>query len=482
MYKSKALQILRSMDRKELDRFKDFAESPYCNSNKIVLQLNNFLFTYQPDFTHPNLEKKKAYKILYPGKKFNEAYLRKQLSGLYQLAKEFLIQEELKRQQHFRNTALLNQLLRRGLDNIYHIQFAQSAELLQQEPKKDSKYYFHSYQLAEEAKSFFEQRQNEEEHSLQAKTDNLDVFYLATKLKASCEMLLEVNKHKSRYQFYMIQEVINFLDQTNHPFKQIPIINIYWTILNTLTDKQEDNHFFHLKSMLEKHYKDFNQLEVLEMFNYGQQYCINKISSGQGAYLKELFDLLQFQLEKQLKFKNGYLPIEDYRSLVALGLRLGAYDWVERFLKEYKDKLPEELAEDAYIYYLGTYHHAKGDKQALISHFKDHRFKDMSYTTNARFLLIKTFYHQHAFKALLDELDGFRLLLMRNKEMSTAEKTAIQNFLKLVKRIVRLQYDRRPKTEHIFEEQRQKIKDRFEKMQFFYNKSWVQEIMENLRY
>ena len=81
MYKSKALQILRSLDRKELDRFKDFVNSPYCNSNTIVTQLLHFLLPFAPNFDHKDLEKKRAYKTLYPQKKYNEAYLRKQLSG-----------------------------------------------------------------------------------------------------------------------------------------------------------------------------------------------------------------------------------------------------------------------------------------------------------------------------------------------------------------------------------------------------------------
>ena len=89
MYKSKALQILRSLDRKELDRFKDFVNSPYCNSNTIVTQLLHFLLPFAPNFDHKDLEKKRAYKTLYPQKSIMKPIYANSCQGFINWQKNF---------------------------------------------------------------------------------------------------------------------------------------------------------------------------------------------------------------------------------------------------------------------------------------------------------------------------------------------------------------------------------------------------------
>lgn len=481
MYKSKALQILRSLDRKELDRFKDFADSPYCNSNSIVTQLLHYLLPYAPDFTHTNIEKKKAYKNLYPNKKYNEAYLRKQLSGLYQLGKEFLMYEQLRQQEFHRNSALLKQLQTRKLDNIFHIQFSHCAEILQNEPLKDSQFYFSAYQLAEEAKSFFEQNETDDNsRSLQAKADNLDVFYLVTKLRASCEMLLEAKKGNGQFRFNLVQELIQFLDGEDNNFIQIPIIRIYWTILYTLTNEAEEAHFHKLWKLLQKYYDHFSKPETREMFQYAQYYCLQKINQGQQEYLEILFHLLQFQLENQIKIQNGQLPLEDYKSMVALGLRLGNYDWVKSFLKQYKSKLSPEIAADAHVYYTASYYHATGDTKSLIRQLKDFRFNDIQYTINARFLLLKTYFHAEEFRAVVDEIDAFRLILMRNKVLSTQEKQSIQNCLKILRRISLLQQKQSANGANYQADRWVKIKEQVKQTQPLHHRAWLNEVLSTV--
>ena len=482
MYKSKALQILRSLDRKELDRFKDFANSPYCNSNSVVTQLLHYLLPYSPDFKHPNIEKKKAYKTLYPNKKYNEAYLRKQLSGLYQLGKEFLIYEKVGQARFFRNSALLNQLQQRQLDNIFHVQFAQCAELLEEEAIKDSTYYFGAFQLAKEAKSFFEKHDTEDSrHSLQAKADNLDIFYLVNKLRASCEMLLEAKKGQNHFRFNLTQEVIQFLEKSNHSFLQIPVIKIYWTILNTLTNGENERNYNILKQLLQQHFEAFSKAEALEMFRYAQHYCLQQINKGQHKYLEELFELLQFQLESGIKIKNGYLPLEDFKSMVALGLRQGNFDWVKNFLKTYKGKLNPEVAKDASVFYTATYHHAKADTKSLIRLLKDYRFENIYYTINARFLLLKTYLKLEQERALLDEIHAFRLLLMRSKVITTQEKKGIQNCLKILKRILRLKSDQKSKESRQYAERWEKIQHQVNNTQPLHNRNWLNEILEKIQ-
>lgn len=118
MKNSKFIQILSTFSQKEISEFKDFVQSPHCNPNKKVFGLLAILLNYYPEFDSNAIEKRRVFRKAFPKRSFDEAYLRKQISILFQLLKAFLAQKGIS--EFEKEYALLSQFRERKLDNLFH--------------------------------------------------------------------------------------------------------------------------------------------------------------------------------------------------------------------------------------------------------------------------------------------------------------------------------------------------------------------------
>ncbi|GJM32569.1 MAG: hypothetical protein DHS20C18_15700 [Saprospiraceae bacterium] len=481
MRKSKAIQLLRSLNALELDRLRQYAQSPYCNHNKNAQQLLEKLHTFYPDFSSDILEKKRFFKKVYPQKKYNEAYLRKQLSGLYQMTKSFLATESWNKREDLHQQFLLHQLQERGLDTIFQIHFDQFIKELQDRPQRDGFYFHHAYQLARRADQFYKQQLFEEqEDALQAKVNNLDVFYLVHKLKGSCEMISRNQNSGAKYRLPLVKELVAYLEAETESFLQFPAIAIYLQVLKVLVYHQDTDHYFTLIDMLTECGSCFTDAERTEIYGYAKHYCLRQIRQGDPEFLQHLLNLYQNLLREGLPLREGYLPEETYQKIIILGLKLKEFDWTEQFIFDYKEKLPLEGRDNIFQYQLASLNYEKGQFQQAIKVLKNARFSDIQYEINGQYLLLKTYFDSGQLDHLIEQLDTFNLRLMRMKVLSSQEKHGIKNFLVLLKRISQLYTSAKQWSLVEYEEKKQKIKDRLDQADPIFKGHWLQEIFAGL--
>ncbi len=95
MFSDKLVSLLQTFSKYELNRFRKFLLSPYFNDQEDLAQLfevvNRALRTEEEPAN--GLEKYGLWKSLYPGRKFDDAHLRRLSSDLNQLALRFMVEE-----------------------------------------------------------------------------------------------------------------------------------------------------------------------------------------------------------------------------------------------------------------------------------------------------------------------------------------------------------------------------------------------------
>ena len=94
MNNGKLITCLRSLNDVEHARFADFMASPYFHHSAKLMQFYIWLMNYAPDFQHEDLQKEKAWALLYPTKPYNPQRLRENMSQLFSLLKRFWVLEE----------------------------------------------------------------------------------------------------------------------------------------------------------------------------------------------------------------------------------------------------------------------------------------------------------------------------------------------------------------------------------------------------
>ncbi len=91
MERSSLLELLKTFSANDYKEFVAFVNSPYFNREKILERFARILFESHPHFTKSNED---LFSELYPGKKYNDNFMRNIRSDLLRLAEQFLSVKE----------------------------------------------------------------------------------------------------------------------------------------------------------------------------------------------------------------------------------------------------------------------------------------------------------------------------------------------------------------------------------------------------
>ena len=430
---SKVSDLLLSLTAIERNKFEKYLNSPFFNTNASVTALFDYLNERRGNAG--KVDKVQAFKKIYGTAKYEEQKINDLMSYLTKHLEDFLSILNFENQAMLRKTYLLKELRERSLHKYFEINTRDYKRRLKTPANKDQEHYYEMYLLEKELDNYFLKlgiRKNDK--SLQLKSDNSDIFFLIEKLKNSCEMISRKNIIAAEYDLKMKDEVLGFLNADQTYFENVPAITIYHTILNMLSDVENETHFYKLKQELKKSSDLFSKQEGRVMYGYAQNHCIKKINAGNQEYNTHLFEIYESLLETQLIFENEYLSPSDYKNIVSIGLRLEKFDWTKTFIEKYKPKLALEFRENAYQYNLASFYYGKNDYKNALKLLQKVEFTDTFYHLGAKSMLLKMYYELDEVESFYSLVDAFKVYLIRNKNISINQRVMHQNLVKWTKR------------------------------------------------
>lgn len=452
MYKSKPVMILRAFTSQDMKEFDKFVASPYYNKNEVLIKLFGLLKKEYPDFEGAGVDREKIYQKLFNSKDFDESKLRYAFSDLSKLLEKYIIVRELDKNKVKENLLLLDFYKANDIEKYFNQSFDDTKKILDAS-SKDSDYYFNKY-LAEEILFNYSsvKRDKSLDDVLQQVADNLDSYYLSKKLKFYCEMYTRQNFLNSNYQTKFLKEILSHIEHTG--YDDFPAIIVYYYVLKTLIDENDETNYHKLLELLEKNEKFFNKEEMRDLYFLAQNYCTKKINQGdhENTYLKEYFKLTNKLIEKEMIYENGYIIPSTFKNIVTVGLRLEEFDWTENFIYTYKEKLAPKYKENAFTYNLAWLHFFKGEYKKTLRLLSNVEYMDVYYVLDSKILLLKTYFELDDADAFYSLIDSFYVYLRRNELISAYQKNICLNFVKFAKRLMRIKQGDTKAAEKLIEE------------------------------
>ncbi len=474
------VKVLSALDAKELKKFNDWVSSPFFNKNKRVNILCEFVLKYTPEHDDKGFTKEKTYRLLFQNQPYNSTQLNNVISDLLQLLFQYLAYQNFQRTSEFEKICLMNELLAKGLDDS----MLKVSKRYEKEKAKTSirnsshffdNYLFYKqideYQLAQPTRDFNE--------NLQLKNDELDLFYVATKLKIASDMASRNLVIQGNYDCHFLEEVLERIEKNIEFYQNYPAITVYYNVIQTMASKDE-SYYFQLKDLLANNLSIFPKEELRVLYDYARNYCIRKINQGNSAYYKEILSLYQFLLDKQIIFKNGHLTQWDYKNIVTVGMRLKEYDWTEQFIHKYKIQLPPNEQENAYVYNMAVYYYERKAYEKSLLMLHEVRFTDASYHIGAKIIQIKSYYELDESEALYSLIETFRIYIIRNKKLSDYRKKANLNFLKIVKKTFKLREGAFILNKKTLGERKELLQSEIKNLTPLINKTWLNQVLSNI--
>ena len=437
MTDSKLYSVLTHFDKIEQNRLRKYVRSPYFNVNEILMCFLDTLFSHiNANDKAGELTKEFIWVQLYEKEAFNDVRFRKLTSDLLKLIEDFLAQEKYEKDKLQKESYLLNAIGEKKIEKLYKSSIKNAREFLKNQSQKPSSFYYAQYLIEKNYHELTDGELNRSEISnVEDIINNLDYFYLAEKLRWYNTVLSRKTIISHEYQLLFIDEIISHIEK--YKYNDIPPVAIYFKEYLTQTQIDNVEHYFDLKNLVSQHWRQFTLKEADAMFGGLLNYCIKKITQGHTSFLSEFFDVYNEILDKNI-LPNGQLNPWSFKNAVQIALRLGEYEWSEKFIKDYTSKLPSEFRDNALSYNLALVYFYQKKYNDVIQQLQSVEYEDIVYNLNAKSILLLAYYELDADDALLSLMDSFKTYLHRHKDIAQNKRTHYLNSMKYIKKLMKL--------------------------------------------
>jgi hypothetical protein len=441
MHKSKPLQILKNFSVWELKDLEKFIGSEFYSGNEMLLHVFKTLKKDHPKFESPNLEKEKLFKKLFPSEPYEESKLRYIFSDLAKLIEEFIVLKELNTDPIRKKLLLLDYYRRSDLEKYFNQVFEDSVKTQLKDGVKDADWFFNQYLLEEKAYIYSQhQKSRSLDNNLQTLVNYLDLFYITNKLKHSGEMLTREMLLKVTYNKPMLDTIIGYV--SSGKFEGYTAVEIYHCIVMMHASPDDEQYYKKLLSLLEIHAAEFTKEELVDMYVFAQNYCTNRINSGQAEYLAEIFNLYKKMIDLGAIYENGFVRPNVFKNIVTVGIRLEEFEWIEGFIQDYKEKLDPKTRDNAINYNMAWLEYARKEYKKALRHLSTADMMDIFYQLGAKCLLLKIYYETQDIDAFYALTESFYVYLRRNNLIADFQKEVHLNFVKYIKQLMKLRLER----------------------------------------
>jgi len=437
MRQTKVYSILRQFSRIEQNRCRKYLQSPYFNKSETIVDLFELIVNDIQNGPEKEWEKEDIWQALALDNAFDDVRLRKYFSDLQKLVEGYLGQQvyDERAVQQYEN--LMEAISIKKLEGLENSVNRKALKALDKNQYRSSRYYLNHYLID---KQFYNLTQFDTKRSVRSNIDqmaeNLDHFYLIEKLRFHTTVLMQKRIVNYDYSLALMDELVAY---AKNEAENLPRnIKIFLRILDIYQDPENVDVYYAYKAELKNIQDLFPPDELIEIYSFGTNYCIQKINRGQSQFLNELFELYEKLIEMEVLFNQELSPWL-FRNEVVVALRLGHYDWTESFIKKYAQWIPEAYRENAVTFNLATLYFYKKDYEEVIKLLRFVEYEDISYNLNSKTILLHTYFETDEIESLYSLFESFRVFLNRNKSISEPKKMDYKNLIKFTKKMTRIQ-------------------------------------------
>lgn len=435
-FTNKVFLTLSHLDATACKRLMKFLRSPYFNKSNTLIQLCEILLS-DLNKNKDGFDRHEVWDALFPEIKYDDVNFRKYCSDLLRLVELFMAHEIVAQDETRQQIDFLRYAVRHKIEPLYKSALRQAKGNIEAKKYRSLDYFKNMYvieRLYYDMMNFdvtLNVRANIEEIS-----NNLDVFYWIEKLKLFSSELSQKRTGNFEYNLHFNEEILNYLSRSS--MDDLPELATYYYSFLTLSDEENDRHYFSLRALLDRFGGEMPKREAIELYDSALHYCTGKLNKGDQQFLQEYFNLFEDGLSKGVFIINDELATWRFNNSAAVALRLGKLEWAENFIETYKSYLPADTRENTYTFNLARVYRYQRKFDKVLALLRNLEYEDIGYNLLSKTMLINAYYELDEQAALESFIESFRVFLNRHKHIPKQRKESYLNLLKYVRRLTRI--------------------------------------------
>ncbi len=434
MKKSNLIEILLTFSKSELRELRKWLASPAHNQREDVQVLFDYLLKNEHLTDEKKLEKATVFPQVFGEVTYDDDKMRQAMFFLSKATEEFLMWQEMNKDEVRRQIALSANLRHRKLDKLFLKTLAKANETQLRQPHRNENFLRNEYYLQRERYAFLSTQQRTVPLNLQEMSDWLDTTFVADKLRQICLVLSHQSVYKKEYDILFLQEVLENITKKN--LLEIPAIAIYYYSYKAITEREDESYFQQLKQHLATHGDVFPQSEIRDVYLLAINYGIARMNAGVAHFGREVFDLYRTGFEKGFLVENNRVSRWTFRNVVTAALRLQEFGWVSDFIEKNSRFLEERHRESTVHFSVGRLNFEQKNYVAAMRLFSQVEYDDFLMNITAKTMMFKMLYEQEEYEVGEAQLESMRIYLQR-KEVTGQHYTNAKNIIRYSKKLLR---------------------------------------------
>lgn len=450
------------------NEFSGFVRSPFVSKREKLHTLMNLIEKLTEEEMINGWSRNHFWSLGFKDGQEGEKQFNNLMSDLYKLMKKFLAWKQFEKNNEQNDLLIIENLLEK---DIVYSAGKMIRKKANQKRTTNAEMGFKFNQLADQF--YFQQTRKNDNSFLLNSQQHLDIFYLSAQLKIWCELLNRSNILSLSYDQEKLNRFINFLEEAKADYPDQYSIRIYYPILCWLIEPENDNWYIGYREKLFNHIIEFPEPEAKEIVAYVQNYCVKRINQGRNEFLNEWLEISKFMLPLNLLNEGPHLSQWTYKNIATAALRLQEYNWAEQFIHTYYLKLPVVHRDNAYQYNLAVFYYESGDIDRAMQLLNKVHFSDANYYLDAKSILIKIYFEENEYDALISLTESMKIYLLREKQLSKNQHLQYKYLFRYTLRLYKLRLNKQMLDDAAYQLQLTELKDRVTENPFVANKQWL---------
>ena len=442
MKSRKLIRLLKGIRQEEMHWLAKWLRSPYYNSDKSIVALFEYLRRYAPDYESTKLTKEQVFDHVFPGEHFNDRRLRVTMSRLSGLVEAFMVAQRLKRDSFSFEQHLHTELGARNLYDLFAKKNRELSKKLEESPYRDADHYLARWRVMHD--HFFQlqtRRYQVQAAQLDEIMQQLDAFFLLSKLRYSAELLNRQNILSEEHELLLLPESRQLVAESPR-YKNNKVFQMYDDLLGLMEQPENEVLFQRLYENVIQNLQLFRPEDQAMFLRYLINVTIRLYNKGKQAYLSAQFTLFLLGLQHDIFFTKGKFSDATFLNVIVTATVLGKLDWVESFIAEYAPLLAEEMQADAINLGTAYWYFAKQNFTSSKKLLRQIEGSDLQYLLRIKSLALRNdfelFLQDESYFELFDyESSALEKFLRRDKRLSEERIQAYIQFILVLRKLAK---------------------------------------------
>jgi hypothetical protein len=436
---SKLYELLKGFTKEELKRFGLFIKSPYFNKSKIMEVLYGYFKKNFSRLDSPGITKENISAVIYPGEKYDDANLRKQLSNFTKLTEEFLTHIALDKKKFTKENVLIPELLERGYNKSAEQLITELRRKYVTEKNKDSGYY---YNIHETERSYFllksREMKNPEQHTAQT-SFMLDLYYISVKLlhyNTVLNLKLHYNK-QVKFDMWAFDDIVKFIENNFEEIKthHCAVFADYLSVTMLLYPDEKEK-YDNLNEYLGQVKDKFDESTLYRFYIFLYNHSIYRLNKRHVQNNSELFEIIKTMDRENVPLWNYFGFHIYYVNAVTNAVYAKDFEWASEFMKKRREKINADIRDETHNLAMANYNFSQKKHKEALKYLVNVDFPNYSFYIAAKTMLIKIYWELSEPEGVLSTIDAVRKFLQRKELIPQRLMESATNFINCVSKMV----------------------------------------------